>query len=470
MIANTLWTDAEAATATGGRNTRNWHATGASIDSRTTTKGDLFVAIEGPVFNGHEFIGAAFANGAAAGLVSTVPNALPDSSPLHIVDDTTAALTALGSASRARTSARIAAVTGSVGKTGTKEALRHVLEAQGPTSASRLSFNNHWGVPLSLARMPAEAAFGIFEVGMNHAGEIEPLSRLIRPHVAIVTTVEAAHLENFDSIEAIADAKSEIFAGLASEGTAVLNRDNQFFGRLADAARRYGVTDIVSFGAANESDVRLLDLTPSDDHSDISAEISGQRIEFRLGVVGRHWVMNSLAVLAAVSALGADVKAAARSLAEIDELDGRGKLHRVTIGNAAITLIDESYNANPASVRAALEILGQTVPEGDGRRIVVLGDMRELGAQSQALHAHLAHPVAANNIDLVFAAGEMRELYDRLAPGIGAAYGETGSDLIEDIKFNLRTGDVVMIKGSNASRMTAVVEALLEAGAKAENE
>ena len=470
MSANTLWTGAEAATATGGRNTRNWCATGTSIDSRTITKGDLFVAIEGPVFNGHEFIGAAFANGAAASLVSTVPNTLPETSPLHIVNDTTAALTALGAASRERTSARITAVTGSVGKTGTKEALRYVLEAQGPTSASQLSFNNHWGVPLSLARMPAETAFGIFEVGMNHAGEIEPLSHLIRPHVAIVTTVEAAHLENFDSIEAIADAKSEIFAGMASGGTAVLNRDNPHFERLADAARRYGVTDIVCFGVANESDVRLLHLTLAGDHSDISAEVGGQRIEFRLGVVGRHWVMNSLAVLSAVGALGADVKAAARSLAEIEELDGRGKLHRVTIGDAEITLIDESYNANPASILAALETLGRTVPQGDGRRIAVLGDMRELGAQSQALHAYLAHPVAANNIDLVFAAGKMRELYDRLEPGIGAAYGETGSDLIEDIKLSVRTGDVVMVKGSNASRMTAVVEALLDAGAKAENE
>ena len=247
MSANALWTGTEAAAATGGRNTRNWHAMGASIDSRTTAKGDLFVAIEGPRFDGHKFIDAAFANGAVAGLVSTVPDALPKTSPLHVVDDTMAALTALGAASRARTSARIAAVTGSAGKTGTKEALRHVLEAQGPTSASRLSFNNHWGVPLSLARMPAETAFGIFEVGMNHAGEIEPLSRLIRPHVAIVTTVEAAHLENFDSIESIADTKSEIFAGMAPGGTAVLNRDNPYFDRLADGARRYGVTDIVAF-------------------------------------------------------------------------------------------------------------------------------------------------------------------------------------------------------------------------------
>ncbi len=350
MTAGALWTGTEAAAATGGRNTRDWRATGASIDSRTTAKGDLFVAIEGPVFDGHQFVGAAFANGAAAGLVSAVPDALTETSALHVVDDTMAALTALGAASRARTSARIAAVTGSAGKTGTKEALRHVLEAQGPTSASRSSFNNHWGVPLSLARMPAETAFGIFEVGMNHAGEIEPLSRLIRPHVAIVTTVEAAHLEFFDSVEAIADAKSEIFAGRASDGTAVLTRDNPHFDRLAGAAHRYGVANIVAFGAAPQSDVRLLDSTPADGHGEISASIGGRRVDYRLGVAGRHWVMNSLAVLAAVGALGADVEAAARSLAGFAELDGRGKSHRITIGDAAITLIDESYNANPASM------------------------------------------------------------------------------------------------------------------------
>ncbi len=469
MTARALWTGTEAAAATRGRNTRDWRATGASIDSRTTAKGDLFVAIEGPVFDGHEFVGAAFANGAAAGLVSTVPDELPETSALHVVDDTMAALTALGVASRARTTARIAAVTGSAGKTGTKEALRHVLEAQGPTSASRSSFNNQWGVPLSLARMPAETAFGIFEVGMNHAGEIEPLSRLIRPHVAIVTTVEAAHLEYFDSIEAIADAKSEIFAGMATGGTAVLNRDNPHFERLAGAARRHGVADIVAFGAAPQSDVRLLDLAPADGHSDISAEIGGRCVDYHLGVAGRHWVMNSLAVLAAVGALGADVEAAARSLAGFAELDGRGKSHRITIGDAAFTLIDESYNANPASIRAALETLGRTTPAGDGRRIAVLGEMRELGAQSRARHADLADPVAANDIDLVFAAGEMRALYDRLPPGIGAAYGETGSDLIDDIRCVVRTGDVVMVKGSNASRMAAVVEALLDAGAKAED-
>jgi len=469
VTASPLWTGTEAAAATGGRNTRDWSATGASIDSRTTAKGDLFVAIQGPVFDGHDFVGAAIANGAAAGLVSTVPDAIPEIGALHVVDDTMTALTALGAASRARTSARIVAVTGSAGKTGTKEALRHVLEAQGPTSASRSSFNNHWGVPLSLARMPAETAFGIFEVGMNHAGEIEPLSRLIQPHVAIITTVEAAHLEFFDSVEAIADAKSEIFAGMAPGGTAVLNRDNPHFERLANAARRAGVDNIVAFGAAPQSDARLVDYTPAQDHSDISAEIDGRRVDYRLGVAGRHWAMNSLAVLAAVRALDADVDAAAKALAGIAELDGRGKSHRITIGDASITLIDESYNANPASIRAALDTLGRTSPEGGGRRIAVLGEMRELGAQSTALHADLAEPVTANSIDLVFAAGEMRALSNRLPAGVGAAYGETGIDLIDDIKHALRPGDIVMVKGSNASRMAAVVEALLDAGSMAQD-
>jgi len=470
MTARALWTGTEAAAATGGRNTHDWNATGASIDSRTTAEGDLFVAIQGPVFDGHDFVGAAIANGAAAGLVSTVPDEILERGALHVVDDTMTALTALGAASRARTSARIVAVTGSAGKTGTKEALRHVLEAQGLTSASKSSFNNHWGVPLSLARMPAETAFGIFEVGMNHAGEIEPLSRLIQPHVAVITTVDAAHLEFFDSVEAIADAKSEIFVGMAPGGTAVLNGDNPHFERLASSARHNGINDIVAFGSTPQSGVRLVDYTPSQGRSDITAEIGGRQIRYRLGVAGRHWVMNSLAVLAAVDALGADVETAARSLAGIAELDGRGKSHRIRIGGAAITLIDESYNANPASIRAALETLGRTSPAGSGRRIAVLGEMRELGANSASLHADLAEPVAANHIDFVFAAGEMRALFDRLPPGIDTAYGETGIDLIDDIRRAVRPGDVVMVKGSNASRMAAVVEALLDAGIQAEEE
>ncbi len=465
MTAAALWTGTEAAAATGGRNTRDWRATGASIDSRTTTTGDLFIALEGPVFDGHEFVGAAFANGAAAGLVSTVPDAdaVPEGGALHVVDDTMAALGALAAAARARTRARIAAVTGSAGKTGTKEALRHVLEAQGPTSASRSSFNNHWGVPLSLARMPSDTAYGIFEVGMNHAGEIAPLSRLIRPHVAIVTNVEAAHLEYFVSVEAIADAKAEIFVGMAPDGTAVLNRDNAHFERLKSAAEDRGIARIVGFGAAPEADVRLVEAISADGHEDVSAEIHGRRIDYRLGVAGRHWVMNSLAVLAAVAALGADVDAAAGALATLGALDGRGRVHRITIGGAAITLIDESYNANPASIRAALETLGRTAPAPGGRRIAVLGEMRELGARSRELHADLAEPVAANRIDLVFAAGEMGALHDRLAPGVGAAHADTGTDLIDDILRTVRGGDVVMVKGSNASRMTAVVEALLDA-------
>ncbi len=461
MTAAALWTANEAAAATGGRNTRDWRAVGASIDSRTTAEGDLFIAIEGPVFDGHEFVGAAFANGAAAGLVSTVPEDLSEDGALHVVDDTMAALTALAVASRARTRARIAAVTGSAGKTGTKEALRHVLEAQGATSASRSSFNNHWGVPRSLARMPAETVYGIFEVGMNHAGEIEPLSLLIRPHVAIVTTVEAAHLEFFDSVEAIADAKSEIFAGVAPGGTAVLNRDNPHFDRLRAGAGRHGVSDVVGFGAAPGADVRLIDTVADNDASAVVAEIHGRRVEYRLGVAGHHWVMNSLAVLAAVDALGADVEAAARLLETFGALDGRGKAHEITVDGTPITLIDESYNANPASIRAALETLGRTAPTGDGRRIAVLGEMRELGARAQALHAELAAPVATNGIDLVFTAGEMRALHDRLPDTVAVAHAETGTGLIDDLKNALRPGDVVMVKGSNASRMAAVVETLL---------
>ena len=461
--AQVLWTAAEARAATGGRNTSDWRASGVSIDSRTIARDDLFVALNGPSFDGHDYVAQAFAGGAAAGLVSRTPEAVAADAPLLLVDDTMVALGALARDARRRSNARVCAVTGSVGKTGTKEALRHVLSAQGATAASLSSLNNHWGVPLSLARMPSDAAYGVFEIGMNHAGEISPLVQLARPHVAVITTVERAHTEFFGSVEDVADAKAEIFDGVMHGGTAVLNRDNPHFERLERAARARGIDDIIGFGSHEESDARLVTCELDDRSSRVSSVICGMAVDYRIGAPGRHWVMNSLAVLAAVHALGADVAAAAASLSGLAPLDGRGRIHELGPESARFTLIDDSYNANPASVRAAIETLGRFQPGRGGRRIAVLGTMRELGPDSAALHAELSEMLIANGIDLVFATGEMGEAHDRLPEAMRGAYGDSGDAIVDAVAGAVHAGDVVMVKGSNASRMGVIVAALRDA-------
>ena len=463
MSETPLWTSTEAAAVTGGSATGAWEASGVSIDSRTATPGDLFVAIEGPEKDGHDYVGDALAAGAVAAAVHRRPRGIGTDTPLLLVEDTLAALTALGRRGRDRGEARVVAVTGSVGKTGTKEALRHALAGQGGTSASAASYNNLWGVPLSLARMPPGSAFGVFEVGMNHAGEISPLSRLIRPHVAVVTNVEAAHLAFFSSLEAVADAKAEIFEGVEPGGVCVLNRDNMFFDRLRASAVRRPDTRIVSFGLCN-GDVTASAVSLDADGSDVTADLLGRRIDYRIGLPGRHWVLNSLAVLAAVEAIGADTAAAAGSLRTLAPLAGRGKSHSVACAGGTFTLIDESYNANPASMRAAIETLGRISPRGQGRRIAILGPMRELGPGSAAFHEGLADPLVESGIHTVFAAGDMRAVLDRLPVGMRGAAAETGEALADTAVALVRPDDVVMVKGSNASRMDAVVARLLDAG------
>ncbi len=462
MSGPPLWTSAEAAEATGGNATGRWAADGVSIDSRTAARGDLFVAIEGPEKDGHDYVGAALSAGAAAAVVHRRLDEIGPDAPLLFVEDTLVALTALGRRGRERGTARVVAVTGSVGKTGTKEALRHVLAAQGGTSASAASYNNLWGVPLSLARMPPGSAFGAFEVGMNHAGEIAPLSRLIRPHVAIVTNVEAAHLAFFRSLEAIADAKAEIFEGVEPGGTCVLNRDNLFFDRLCASAARRSDIRIVSFGLS-DADVAARAVSLDAEGSDVAADIRGRRIDYRIALPGRHWVLNSLAVLAAVEALGADSSAAAESLRTLAPLAGRGKPHSVACAGGTFTLIDESYNANPASMRAAIDTLGRVSPRGRGRRIAILGPMRELGGESVALHEGLATPLVESGVDTVLAAGDMRAVLDRIPARMRGATAETGEALADTAAAAVGPGDVVMVKGSNASRMDVVVARLLDA-------
>jgi UDP-N-acetylmuramoyl-tripeptide--D-alanyl-D-alanine ligase len=458
-----LWTDAEAAAATGGRASARFAALGVSIDSRTLAKDDLFCAIAGVSQDGHQYVAAAFKAGAAAALVEKGRVAKPDG-PLLEVADTLAALNALGRAARERSKARIAAVTGSVGKTGVKEALRAVLAAQATTHASEGSLNNHWGAPLSLARMPRDAAYGVFELGMNHPGEIAPLARLVRPHVALVTWIAPAHAAFFKSLSEIADAKAEIFAGMAG-GTAVLPRDSEFHDRLRRHAERAGVARTISFGAHAAADARLVDADLGATQSTVTAELLGTRLRYTIGSPGRHWVVNSLAVLATAQALGADLAKAAAALAKVQPPRGRGARHRVTLAQGAFTLVDESYNASPEAVRAALATLALAAPEPGGRRIAVLGDMRELGDDADALHAALAPSLADAKVDSVFTCGpHMAALSAALPARLRAAHAADSAALLPKVAAAVRAGDVVMVKGSLGSKMTPIVEALLALG------
>jgi len=456
-----LWTSAAAARATGGRNTRAWAAGGVAIDSRQVAHGDLFVALAGPRFDGHDFVTDAFGRGAAAAVVSRRPETLGRELPLLVVADTMAALTALGAAARKRTQAKIVAVTGSVGKTGTKEALRIALSAQGPTAATAGNLNNQIGVPLSLARMAKETAFGVFELGMSRPGEIAPLSRLVRPQVAIITTIEPVHTEFFDSVADIADAKAEIFVGMTG-GVAVLHRDNAYFPWLADAAERAGVARVIGFGAHPEATARLIDCETHPSYSRVTAVIEGRTVTYRLNAPGRHWVINSLAVLAAVDAVGADVAAAAAELAKVAPLKGRGQRHRVTVPDGSFEVVDESYNASPASMRAAIAVLAGANPGPGGRRIAVLGDMLELGPDAARLHAALASDLVQGGIDLVFTAGaSMRHLFDALPEAMRGGHAATAAELGPLVAARVGAGDVVTVKGSLGIGMAAVTEALL---------
>ncbi|GAC1335317.1 MAG: UDP-N-acetylmuramoylalanyl-D-glutamyl-2,6-diaminopimelate--D-alanyl-D-alanine ligase [Beijerinckiaceae bacterium] len=435
---------------------------GISIDTRTLQPGDLFFAIKGDNSDGHDYVRDAVEKGAAACVVDEAHSeALIGAGPLFVVDDTLAAMGRLGAAARKRTRARIIAVTGSVGKTSTKEALRTVLSTAGATHASAASYNNHWGVPLTLARMPAATRYGIFEIGMNHPGEITPLVGMVRPHVAIITRIAAVHLEFFDSLAAIADAKAEIFSGLLKGGVAILNRDDEYFERLRDHAKQSPAGHILTFGEHADADARLEDVVLGDNSSRVGARILGREITYDLGVAGRHFAINSLAVLLAARAAGVDIEEAAPALVEVHAPAGRGRRERLHAPDGTITLIDESYNANPASMRAALDLLGRARLEGEGRRIAVLGDMLELGSWSNVLHSALAEHIERNSVDVVFAAGrDMRHLFDALPERIRGAWAPQASELHASVLEGGHGGYIVMVKGSNGSRMGSLVAAL----------
>ena len=461
-----LWTVDELVQAGGGEiiGTVSEPLNGVSIDTRTISRGDIFVAIKGESHDAHDFVAKALDAGAGLAIVSRVTDAMKAAGPLLVVaNDPLAGLEKIGRAARTRSHAQIVAVTGSVGKTSTKEMLRLALSASGATHASVASFNNHWGVPLTLARMPRNTAYGVFEIGMNHGGEITPLVDMVQPHVAIVTNVAPVHVGNFNSVEEIADAKAEIFSGVHAGGYAVLNRDNPFFDRLAAAARNSGVKNIVSFGAHDKADVKSERVVLHGSCCCVTADVMGEKFIYKLGMPGEHIVVNSLAVLAAVKLMGADLARAALALAVAEAAKGRGVHHHLHVGSGEVLLIDESYNANPVSMAAALALLGRAKTGRKGRRIAVLGDMLELGKHGPALHAELFKAVDGNKVDVLYAAGPlMAHLWEKTPVDRRGAFANSSMELKDSLLDGLQAGDVVMIKGSLGSRMGPLVEAIKE--------
>lgn len=458
-----LWTSDEVARALAPvAMTPPFEANGVTFDSRAVAPGDLFFALAGETTDGHAFVGEALKRGAAAAVVSR--DVAGAEGNLIRVPDTMKALVDLGRAGRRRSGARIASVTGSVGKTSTKDALRVLLSAQAPTSASAASYNNHVGVPISLARLPREAQYGVFEIGMNHPGEIEPLARQVEAHVGVITTVGPVHVGYLGSEEGVADEKACLFAGMAAGAVAVLNRDIGHYERLAAHARRFGVSRIVRFGRSEAAEARLVSCTLQDSGSDVVALIHGRRIEYRIGAAGEHWVLNSLAALAVVEALGADVDAAAATLATVGASPGRGARRTLKFGGGTVELLDESYNANPMSVRAMLAVLARTEPVGTGRRLLAMGDMRELGEGADEYHGGLADAVAASGATKVFLCGpHMAALWQRLSPEQRGVHRPDSQSLAGEVASALRVGDVIAVKGSLGSKMKVVVDAILAA-------
>ena len=438
---------------------------GISIDSRTAGEGEAFFAIKGDRFDGHDFASAAVANGASLLVVaeSKLPALGRVTAPMIVVKDVLSALEDLGRAARARSEAKIIAITGSVGKTSSKEMMRKALEPSGEVHASAASFNNHWGVPLTLARMPATAAFGVFEIGMNHPDEIRPLVKMVRPHVAIITTIAAAHLGNFKNLSEIAAAKSEIMEGLVEDGHVLLNRDNEKYGWLKKRADELGVAHVHSFGENARAEFRLLNCKLLPDCSTITARIGKEDAIVKIGAPGRHLVQNALAVIGAAQLVGADLAKATHALARISAEKGRGARHTLKINGGHFVLIDESYNANPASMRAAFELLRDTPVRARGRRIAVLGDMLEMGRFSERVHRELAEPLRQAGADLICLAGaEMRALRDELGADVETVYRDDAEGLADHLVSILRDGDVVMVKSSLGIGFGRIVKALLD--------
>ena len=471
-MSKALWTAAEAAAATGGTARGDWEVSGISIDTRTIAPGDLFVALTA-ARDGHDFVAQALDARAGAALVARVPEDVPEDAPLLIVADVQAALEALAAAARARTDARVVAVTGSVGKTSTKEMLAAILSDQGRTHASVASYNNHWGVPLTLARMPQDTEFAVIEIGMNHPGEIAPLARQARPHVAMVTTVAAAHLEAFDSVAGIAAEKASIFEGLEPGGVAIYNADIAEAEILTTKAEACGA-QVIGFGAAAR-DFVLGEVQVTGEATVVQASLHGEATLFKLATPGRHFAMNGLGALAVAEALGADLGRAALSLGRWTPFRGRGTRELICLDQVdpdlSLELIDDAYNANPTSMAAALEVLAASPVRdgtgriGKGRRIAVLGDMKELGPDAEALHAGLAALPAMDAIQTVHCIGPlMRALHAALPEDKRGAWYATSAEMAATLRGRIDSGDVVMAKGSLSMGLALVVDAIRKMG------
>lgn len=461
-----LWTSQELEAVFKTEINARWNSYGVSIDSRSLEKGDLFFALSGENFDGHEYVKIALDSGAAGAVVSKKIEGV-DPDKLVIIPDVMEALIELGKAGRARVNVPIIAVTGSVGKTGTKEALKAALSRYKKTHASVLSYNNDVGVPLSLARMPYDVEYGIFELGMNHSGEIEELVKFVRPDVSIITTVELAHSEFFENVEEIADAKAEIFTTMNGGGIAIINHDNPHYERLKLRAEEADVETVISFGSHEDADVKVLRHYFHDTYSCVIADVMGKMMSYKVGMLGYHWVMNSMAVLAAVDAVGADLGLSGLGLAELTPLAGRGRRDRIFYDiatDASFLLIDESYNANPASMNAAIHTLGECENSDTGRKIAVLGDMAELGEQADEMHEGLASSLNEAEVDRIFLVGQhMKKLADHVNnqyPEIYVSYFNDKAALERALLSDLHDNDIIMVKGSNSSGMFDVVKKL----------
>ena len=467
-----LWTSDEAVAATGGRTTGPWAAGGVSIDTRTLQPGDLFVALK-DVRDGHDFVGQALEKGAAAALVSRVPDGLSSGAPLLVVPDVLKALEDLGRAARARAKARVVGVTGSVGKTSTKEMLRVVLGGQGRVHAAEASYNNHWGVPLTLARLPREADFAVIEIGMNHPGEIAPLSRMARPDVVVVTTVAPAHLEAFESVEGIAHEKASIIEGLQPGGVAILQADVVTSPILCAKAKAAQVRNL-TFGATEGADYRMVSVQIGDDSTVVRATRQGQPVLYKVMSPGRHFAANGLAVLAVADALGLDPVISATDLGRWQPPAGRGVRERIMLDlveETGFELIDDAFNANPASMAASLEVLVNARPQdgigsrAKGRRIAILGDMLELGPTEAALHAAIAETPGLAAIDLIHCVGpRMKALHAALPRGQRGDWVATAAELVPRARHLIDAGDIILVKGSKGIKVSLMVDALRKLG------
>ncbi|WP_417485863.1 UDP-N-acetylmuramoyl-tripeptide--D-alanyl-D-alanine ligase [Maricaulis sp.] len=460
--ANPLWTSGQAMAATGGMliGEPGWKVNGISIDTRTLQSGDLFVALQ-DVRDGHDFVAAAMEKGASACLVERGDTGVE---PALMVKDALEGLRALGAAARDRSGAIRVAVTGSVGKTSVKEALAAVFRAAGPAHWSVKSYNNHWGVPLTLARMPRDTERAVFELGMNHAGEIRDLSSLVRPHVALITRIAPAHLEYLGSVEAIADAKSEIFDGLEQDGVAIYPSDDPLAERIARHARHSCAAFLLDFGTSASAAIRIEEFETGLDGSRGVANVLGVRAPFRLAATGAHWAWNAGAIFAAAAGAGLDARDVAEALSDVGAEPGRGRATRIVLPDGgAFTLLDDAYNANPVSMAAAIAALGAAEPGQGGRRIAVLGDMLELGPDENRLHAALAADLAAAGVDAVLACGRrMKHLHDALPKHVRAGYAQDAAGGLEQVKSMVCAGDVVLIKGSNGSGLHRIASFLID--------